>query len=48
MPKQHELIQEFVNYPSDDYRNDILDAIDIGIRGIPVRAAERIVTGGVI
>lgn len=48
LPSQHELIQEFINFPSDDYRNDVLDAIDIGMMGIPVRAAERIVTGGIL
>ncbi|MGB3346448.1 MAG: hypothetical protein WBA71_04255 [Candidatus Humimicrobiia bacterium] len=48
LESQHELIQEFINFPSDDYRNDILDSIDMGMRGIPIRARERIVTGGVI
>lgn len=48
LPSQHELIEEFINFPSDDYRNDVLDAIDIGMLGIPVRAAERFVDGGVI
>lgn len=48
LASQHELIQEHIHFPDDDYKNDVLDAIDIGMRGIPVRAAERIVTGGVI
>ncbi len=48
LESQHELIQEFINFPSDDYKNDVLDSIDIGMMGIPVRAAERIVTGGIL
>ncbi len=48
LESQHELIEEHIHFGDDDYRNDVLDAIDIGMRGIPVRAASRIVTGGVI
>ncbi|MBA7635466.1 hypothetical protein ES703_43070 [subsurface metagenome] len=48
LESQHELIEEHIHFGDDDYRDDVLDAIDIGMKGIPVRAAERYVDGGVI
>lgn len=48
LASQHELIEEWIHFPSDDYKNDVLDAIDIGMKGIPLRRASRIVTGGVL
>ncbi len=48
LESQHEFIQEYIYFPDDDYKNDVLDSIDIGMRGIPIRARERIVIGGII
>jgi len=48
LESQHELISEWINYGDEDYKNDILDAIDIGMRGIPRKAIDQVVSGGVI
>lgn len=48
LESQRELISEWINYGDDDYKVDILDAIDMGVRGIPVRTLEQVVTGGVL
>ena len=48
LQSQRELIAEHINYGDDDYKVDILDAIDMGCRGIPVRTLEQVVTGGVL
>ena len=48
LKNQHELISEFINYGDEDYKLDILDAIDIGCRGIPTKTIDQVVTGGVI
>ena len=45
---QHELIQEHIHFGDEDYKNDVLDAIDIGMKGIPIRSQMREVTGGVL
>jgi len=47
LESQHELISEWTNYGDEDYKVDILDAIDIAMRGIPRKAIDRVVTGGV-
>lgn len=48
LESQRELISEWVNYPDEAYKNDVLDAIDIGCSGIPIRTMEQVVTGGVL
>ena len=45
---QRELISEWINYGDEDYKVDVLDAIDIGCRGIPIRTMSQTVTGGVL
>jgi hypothetical protein len=47
MSSQLELINEFINFPDDGTKNDILDAIDMGCRLIPVRNKQVVVSGGV-
>jgi len=44
---QRELISEFVHYGEEGYRNDVLDAVDIGMAGIPLKSGGYEITGGV-
>ena len=48
MESQRELISEWINYGDEDYKVDILDAMDIGVRGIPIRTNAQVITGGVL
>jgi len=48
LESQHELIEEFINYGDENYKDDVLDAIDIGMRVVPVRVMAQVVTGGVL
>jgi len=48
LESQHEFISEWVNYGDPDYKNDILDAVDICMRGIPRKMVDQVVGGGVI
>ena len=48
LESQRELISEWINYGDDDYKNDILDAVDICMRGIPTRKIDQVVQGGVL
>lgn len=47
MANQLELISEFINFPDDGYKNDVLDAIDMGCRIIPSKKRAAVVSGGV-
>lgn len=48
LESQRELISEFINYGDEDFKVDVLDAIDIGVRGIPIRTNAQLITGGVL
>ena len=47
MHSQLELISEHINFGDDNYKNDVLDAIDIGCRLIPIVTKSAVVSGGV-
>lgn len=45
---QSELRTEWDHFGDPKYKNDVLDAIDIGMKVIPIRSKRQVVTGGVI